>query len=78
MKLLSVKDVAEITNIPLGTLRLYIRTGKSPFKFRRLPSGKIVISEGELKSGIGALPDYTSTNETAKKAKTQKNKSPQH
>jgi predicted site-specific integrase-resolvase len=56
--LLSPKDVSERTGIPLGTLRFYMRTGKSPFNFKRLPSGKIVIPEEELKKGIAALSDY--------------------
>jgi len=57
--LLTVKDVSQKTGIPLGTLRFYLRTGKSPFNFKRLPSGRIVISEGELQTGIDALPHYT-------------------
>jgi len=65
MRLLGIKDVAERTGIPLGTLRFYMRTGKCPFKFRRLPSGKAVISEEELKKGIDVLPNYISTKETA-------------
>ena len=62
-KLLSPKEVAEKTGIPLGTLRFYIRNGQSPFKFRCLPTGKIVISEEELRSGIENLPAYISKKE---------------
>jgi predicted site-specific integrase-resolvase len=57
MKLLNVNDVAEITGISIGTLRCYIRSGKSPFKFRRLPSGRAVITQEELKNCIDMLPD---------------------
>ncbi len=63
MTLLTVKDVSLATGIPLGTLRHYVRTGKSPFNFKRLPSGRIVISEEQLKNGIDFLPDYTCTKE---------------
>jgi hypothetical protein len=59
VRLLNLKTVSERTGIPLGTLRFYIRTGQSPFNFRHLPSGKIVISEEELKHGIDILPEHT-------------------
>ena len=66
MRLLNMKAVAEKTGIPLGTLRFYIRCGKSPFKFRRLPSGRIVISEGQLQNDIDSLTPYISMKEALK------------
>jgi len=74
MKLFSVKEAAERTHIPLGTLRFYMRTGKCPFNFRRLPSGKIVISEEELKKGIDALPNYTGSKAMQNKGKNKKDR----
>ncbi len=74
MKLLSVKDVSERTGICMGTLRFYIRTGKSPFKFRRLPSGKIVITEEELRAGIDVLPNYTGSKAMQNKGKNKKDR----
>jgi len=56
IRLLSVKEVANYTGIPVATLRFWIKKGKSPVNFRRLPSGRLVISEDELKKAIETLP----------------------
>ncbi|MGO9570960.1 MAG: hypothetical protein ACLP5H_25835 [Desulfomonilaceae bacterium] len=74
MNLLTVKDVAEKTGIPLGTLRFYLRTGKSPFNFKRLPSGRIVISAEELKNSIDALPNHKGSKAMQNKGKNKKDR----
>jgi predicted DNA-binding transcriptional regulator AlpA len=59
MKLLTVRKVAETLGMSLSTLRMWMRTGKSPFPFKILPSGRIVISEEDFKKGLNTLPLYT-------------------
>ncbi len=56
MRILTLREVSEHTGIPIGSLRFWIRKGKSPFNFRRLPSGRIVLPEEELKKAIDTLP----------------------
>jgi len=62
-RLLTVKEVSEALDIPIGTIRYWLAKGKCTIPFKKMPNGRIVVTEDALVQWILTVPRHRGVTE---------------
>ena len=58
MKLITIKQAAEIIGVHTSTLRYWLKQDQSPIRFKKMPSGKLYTTQADIEHGMASLEDY--------------------